>query len=343
MSEEIKVSEMQEAKEINDEDIIMIVQEKVNKKATIKQVKGVGGATGDTLPISSIMSYPKAVAPENWLICDGSAVSRTDYSELFNVIGTFFGAGDGKTTFNLPNIKGKTIVGLDNSDTDFNAIGKVLGEKTHTLTVDEMPSHNHSMGSFNQYDDGTGGSFAESEKVGRTTSGADGSKGINPILNTGGSKEHNNIQPSFVGCYIIKAKQSAGVVATVIDNLTSASTIDALSAKQGKILNEKITNANTYSTEEINTGKKWIDGKDIYRKVFVATKTSDNLVIKIADNIDFSYLFSGRLRTYALPFYESEQVYCRAELENNYVTIKGGSSPYSQGTITLIIEYTKTS
>ena len=134
--------------------------------------------------------------------------------------------------------------------------------------------------------------------------------------------------------------QTGGIA--VVDNLISTSTTEALSAKQGKILNDKIINTNTYSTEEVNTGKKWIDGKDIYRRVFVATKTSDNLVIKIADNIDFSYLFSGRLRTYALPFYESEQVYCRAELENNYVTIKGGSSPYSQGTITLIIEYTKT-
>lgn len=53
----------------------------------------------------------------------------------------------------------------------------------------------------------------------------------------------------------------------IIDNLTSISTTDALSAKQGKILNDKITNTNTYSTEEVNTGKKWIDGKDIYRKV----------------------------------------------------------------------------
>lgn len=54
----------------------------------------------------------------------------------------------------------------------------------------------------------------------------------------------------------------------IIDNLTSASTIDALSANQGKILNEKITNANTYSTEEINTGKKWIDGKDVYSRIY---------------------------------------------------------------------------
>lgn len=345
MSEEIKVSEMQEAKEINDEDIIMIVQEKVNKKAKIKQVKGVGGATGDTLPIGSIMSYPKAVAPENWLICDGSAVSRTDYSELFNVIGTFFGAGDGKTTFNLPNVKGKTIVGLDNSDTDFNAIGKVLGEKTHTLTVDEIPSHNHSMSSFNQYDDGVGGSFAESEKVGRTTSGADGSKGINSIFNTGGSEAHNNIQPSFVGCYIIKAKQSAGVVATVIDNLTSASTIDALSAKQGKILNDKISNANTYSSQETNTGKKWINGKNIYRKVLTGTKTSaEDLNIDVGSNIDIMFIVSARLDGpghYLLPFFESSETFCRIELLGNNIKIKSGTSAYAQGTVTIIVEYTK--
>nr|DAG39803.1 MAG TPA: Baseplate wedge protein [Caudoviricetes sp.] len=172
----------------------------------VKWVDQAGGTTGDTLPVGSVISYIKAIAPENWLVCDGSAVSRTDYSELFNVIGTTFGTGDGSTTFNLPDIKGKTIVGLDSSDTDFNEIGKTLGEKTHTLTVAEMPSHNHSMGSFNQYNDGTGGSFAESEKVGRTTSGADGSKSINPIFNTGGSKAHNNIQPSVILCYIIKAK-----------------------------------------------------------------------------------------------------------------------------------------
>ena len=104
---------------------------------------GGGSATGDTLPVGSIMPYPKATAPENWLICDGSAISRTDYSELFNAIGTTFGEGDGSTTFNLPNIKGRTIVGLDTDDTDFNTIGKTLGEKTHTLTVAEMPEHNH--------------------------------------------------------------------------------------------------------------------------------------------------------------------------------------------------------
>ena len=295
------------------------------------------------LPIGIISPYAGNVAPDGWAICDGSAISRVGYPELFNIIGTTYGSGDGINTFNLPNLKGKVVVGLDGSDNDFKDLGKTGGEKTHTLIVGEMPSHSHSMASFNQYNDGTGGSFAASEKVGRTTSGADGSKGITPIFNTGGSKAHNNLQPYLVENYIIKTRETtSGVIATVENNLTSSSSENALSANQGKVLNDKITNTNTYSTEEINTGKKWINGKDIYRKVFVATKTSDNLVIKIADNIDFSYLFSGRLSVYAIPFYESEQVYCRVELENDYVTIKGGSSSYSQGTITLIIEYTKT-
>lgn len=220
-----------------------------------------GQASGDTLPIGSIMPYPKATAPENWLICDGSAISRTDYSELFNAIGTTFGEGDGSTTFNLPNIKGRTIVGLDTDDTDFNTIGKVLGEKTHTLTVAEMPKHTHKM----PID-----SFVNSDSQTNVKSGGHVSyetQGQNyGTTSAGGSQPHNNIQPSFVGVYIIKAKQSAGLVATVVDNLTSTSSTNALSANQGKLLNEKITKNNTYSTEEQAVGI-WIDGKTIYRKV----------------------------------------------------------------------------
>ena len=74
----------------------------------------------------------------------------------------------------------------------------------------------------------------------------------------------------------VKWVDQAGGGATVVDSLTSTSTTDALSAKQGKILNDKITNTNTYSTEEVNTGKKWIDGKDIYRKVI--TQNNSNAI-----------------------------------------------------------------
>ena len=220
---------------------------------------GGGSATGDTLPISSIMPYPKAIPPENWLICDGSAISRTDYSELFNVIGTEFGEGDGSTTFNLPNIKGRTIVGLDTNDTDFNTIGKVLGEKTHTLTVAEMPEHNHKM----PID-----SFVNSDSQTNVKSGGHVSyetQGQNyGTTSAGGSQPHNNIQPSFVVTYIIKAKQSAGLVATVVDSLESTSATDALSAKKGKELNEKIT-TNITTGQEFATNT-YIDGKIVYAK-----------------------------------------------------------------------------
>ncbi len=63
----------------------------------------VSGGGGDTLPIGIIVPYASDTAPDGWLLCDGTAVSRTEYSELFDVIGESYGAGDGVTTFALPN------------------------------------------------------------------------------------------------------------------------------------------------------------------------------------------------------------------------------------------------
>lgn len=212
-----------------------VLVKKTNADNDTEWIDPTGGqASGDTLPIGSIMPYPKATAPENWLICDGSAVSRTDYSELFSAIGTTFGAGDGSTTFNLPNFKGKVPVGLDAEDTDFNEIGKVLGKKKHTLTVAEMPKHNHTspIDSFVNTDSQT-----NVVKGGHISNDSQGTNFATSYA--GSSKPHNNIQPSIVTNYIIKAKQSAGLVATVVDNLESTSTTNALSANQGKVLNEK--------------------------------------------------------------------------------------------------------
>lgn len=217
--------------------------------------------SGDTLPIGTVLPYTNETAPENWLVCDGSELDRTEYNHLFAIIGTTFGGGDGSTTFNLPNLKGRTIVGLDASDTDFNTIGKTLGEKTHTLTVAEMPKHNHTS----PID-----SFVNTDSQTNVVNGghiSNDSQGTNFATSyAGSSKSHNNIQPSIVATYIIKAKQSAGVVATVVNSLESTSATDALSAKQGKVLNEKIEKHNTYSTDEQAVGT-WIDGKTIYRKV----------------------------------------------------------------------------
>lgn len=90
-----------------------------------------------------VQMFAGSTAPSGWLMCDGSAVSRTDYPDLFASIGTNYGAGNGTTTFNLPNLKGKVVAGVDSTQTEFAALGTSGGEKAHKLVVSEMPSHAH--------------------------------------------------------------------------------------------------------------------------------------------------------------------------------------------------------
>lgn len=94
-------------------------------------------------PIGVIHEYAGVQAPAGYLFCKGQAVSRSTYADLFRVIGTTYGSGDGSTTFNLPNLCGRIPAGIDDADSDFNALGKKGGSKTHTLTVEQMPSHTH--------------------------------------------------------------------------------------------------------------------------------------------------------------------------------------------------------
>lgn len=241
-----KISEMEEATSISENDILPIVKDGSNKKASIKTVfKTVQGfLVPDSIPIGMVVEFPSDNIPDNWLLCNGQAVSRTDYAELFAAIGTTWGAGDGSTTFNLPTKEGLVTVGKKTSDSDFNALGKTGGEKTHTLTVAEMAAHSHGENITSQYGYqyslvGENGEGAQKTGYLPTLSGSEVSKKQLLTDNAGGGQPHNNLQPYTVSNFIIKAKQSSGVVATVVDNLNSTSATDALSAKQGKELNKK--------------------------------------------------------------------------------------------------------
>lgn len=91
--------------------------------------------------IGNIIAFTGQSVPSGYLVCDGSAVGREEYTELFAVIGTTYGAGDGSTTFNLPSISGKTLLGNSSS----HLIGSVGGEETHSIVSSEMPSHEHTI------------------------------------------------------------------------------------------------------------------------------------------------------------------------------------------------------
>ena len=91
--------------------------------------------------VGSIYMYAGSTAPSGFLICDGSAVSRTIYADLYSEIGTAYGSGDGLSTFNLPDLTGRVIVGVSLS----HSLGDTGGEETHVLMTSEIPSHNHSI------------------------------------------------------------------------------------------------------------------------------------------------------------------------------------------------------
>lgn len=217
----------------------------IGEDGTLNALGGSGGTVSDTLPIGSVVEWFSTTIPTNWLECNGQAISRTEYAELFAVIGTKYGSGDGSTTFNLPNIKGKTTVGLDIDDTDFNELGKTGGEKTHTLTENEIPPMDVHMTQHTWFDRGgleAGGAVNRKVVAGGGTGGSP--EFVIGTVN-GGGQAHNNLQPYIVSNYIIKAKQTQAVVATVVDNLTSESSTDALSANQGRILKGYIEDNDT--------------------------------------------------------------------------------------------------
>ena len=156
--------------------------------------------TGTVVPYAGI-NLPTNLAPASWLFCDGSAVSRTTYAALFSAVGTSFGSGDGSTTFNLPDLRGRFPLAKDNlGGTSANRVtaaaadqlGGSGGEENHTLTITEMPAHSHNIiGSTNS----SGGSV--NYWPGNSNSGP-GS------FTQGGNGGHNNMPPYLALNYIIK-------------------------------------------------------------------------------------------------------------------------------------------
>jgi microcystin-dependent protein len=180
--------------------LALAVNERVRCEQSRRRVVIHGRSGGGVrVPAGCILHTAAVAAPSGWLLCDGSNVSRTTFADLFAAIGTTYGAGNGTTTFTLPNLRGRTIVHRDSGQTEFDTIGEAGGAKTHTLTVPEMPSHNHVTGSV------LGVVSTTSERV-QPAAGTGGRMiaSSQTIAAAGGGGAHNNLQPYLVLNAIIK-------------------------------------------------------------------------------------------------------------------------------------------
>jgi microcystin-dependent protein len=181
------------------------------KDGAVTAAKLDSAAVSVLMPTASLMPYAGSSAPTGYLLCDGAAISRTTYSSLFGIVGTTYGVGDGSTTFNIPDLRGRVIAGQDDmGGTSANRLtgqsgglngdnlGATGGAETHLLTAAQsgLPSHNHASGvraSNNNYDTGSGNGTLQGTGIDTGNTGG-----------TDASSAHNNVQPTIILNYIIK-------------------------------------------------------------------------------------------------------------------------------------------
>ena len=160
------------------------------------------------VPVGAVVAYGSSTAPKGWLSCLGQEVYRGDYPDLFAIVGTTYGAGNGTTTFNLPNLSGRVVVGQGSgAGLTARSMGATGGAETHTLTTGEIPSHSHTSNAV-------GSTLGLMTADGNNTAVGVDASAVEPnvyaapvalsINDAGGGGAHNNMQPFAVLNYIIR-------------------------------------------------------------------------------------------------------------------------------------------
>lgn len=180
-------------------------------------------------PTGQFIPYAGSVAPTGYFLCDGQAVSRTTYANLFTVIGTTWGSGDGTTTFNVPDLRGRLLAGADNMGgtpadilTGY-SLGTTGGTQVVTLTAAQLPvsayadtGHTHVLTdpghthlantqiNTNFFSPGGASGPATPGSITSATTGITMATATANITNAGGGGSHPNIQPTAAITYLIR-------------------------------------------------------------------------------------------------------------------------------------------
>jgi microcystin-dependent protein len=191
---------------------------------TVLKGDGAGGTTAAVAGTDyqaaipgQVIDFAGVAIPSGYLACDGSAVSRTTYSGLFAALSTTWGVGDGSTTFNVPDLRGRTTIG-SGTGTGLSArtLGQqTIGEENHVLITAELAAHNHTINITDPtHHHGFSGSISNTTAGGAGDNAVDFGTNSNTFnaatgitassVNTGSNTAHNTMQPSAVVQKIIK-------------------------------------------------------------------------------------------------------------------------------------------
>ena len=176
----------------------------VSSKVCASAFYGDGVNISGLLPPGVIVPYGVSAAPTGFLLCNGQAVSRTTYSALFAVVSALYGEGNGSSTFNVPDLRGRFIAGWDAGTEVLTSVtaGMIVGSPIATvggtqavqLTEAQMPSHDHNYSRYATLTGGNEGSGSVWFQVSAYASTGD----------TGGDGYHSNIPPAMILNFIIK-------------------------------------------------------------------------------------------------------------------------------------------
>ena len=219
---------------VDGETLTTVLTQLQNSIDSLSGLTGGGGSVLD-MPLGTVLPIATESVPEGWMLCDGREIAIEEYQGLYDLIGTTYGAGDSAfwaqvfypaTTFNIPDLRGRTIIGAnDMGGVDSETLGvhpgklgQFGGTEFHQLSQDEMPDHSHTIeGAIITGGAGTGlktdyGCSCLGYSYGETT------------IAVGGDQPHNNMQPYMALNYMMKVQVAEDVVGSLNERIDQLET-----------------------------------------------------------------------------------------------------------------------